>query len=201
MKIAAAPAINTVTNGVKNRSNISGIILWSLSSSRAANAATIITEMTPPRPGTNAAPKRFMSASAGCVINAASTPPSIGVPPKIFAALMPTNKFMPQKTALPATINSLINGSSASAGEIFTSKPTMPVIKPHAIKPGISGVKMLEIFLKNSLTGVALRARILSCKALASPILTSPTLTVFVASKIWLTALVTDVALPAPRMT
>ena len=43
-------------------------------------------------------------------------------------------------------------------------------MRPQAMKPGMSGMKMLAMRLKKSLTGVAFRARIRAWRATPSPI-------------------------------
>ena len=118
-KIVAAPATSTVKSGVRNKSNSSGTRRCSRFSSHAPSAAASTTEITPPRPGTSGVSENVTFASAGWLTIAANTPPKIGEPPKTCAALQPTKRFMPQKTALPNTESNLTNGAFAISGASF----------------------------------------------------------------------------------
>ena len=86
----------------------------------------------------------------------------MGEPPNSLAALMPTNKFRPQKAALPAIPKICIIGSAANKGFNFIQIFNSPVIKPQAIKAGIIGIKILDIFFSINFPGVAFFCRIVS---------------------------------------
>lgn len=126
-----------------------------LFSSQAANSDTRRTATTPPRPGAKAMPSAEIDARDGWLMTAASTPPSMGEPPKVFTALMPTNIFRPKKAALPATASICAIGDAAHDGSIFKATFSSPVMRPQAMKAGMMGTKMAEIFFKASLAGVA----------------------------------------------
>ena len=102
-------------------------------------------------------------------MTAASTPPSMGEPPKTLTALMPTNIFRPKKAALPATASICAIGDAAHDGSIFKATFSSPVMRPQAMKAGMMGTKMAEIFFKASLAGVAFFFRMASRSSFPSP--------------------------------
>ena len=58
----------------------------------------------------------------------------------------------------------------ANEGSTLLTTLRVPLMRPQAMKPGMSGMKMLAMRLKSSLMGVAFFARIFACRALPSPI-------------------------------
>ena len=169
-QMAAVPARRKVRSGTRKRLSVSGMRRRSRFSMRVARAATRRTEMMPPRPGTSGAPKRVMCARSGWASRAPRMPPRMGVPPNSSAVLRPTMMFMPQKTVELATARSWKRGEAVRALSYLPTTLRQPLMRPQAMKPGMSGMKMLAMRLKKSLTGVAFRARIRAWRALPSPI-------------------------------
>jgi len=125
--------------------------------------------MIPPLPGNSLLPNKVILLRPGWVTMAPITPPIIGIPPNSLAVLIPTNRFIPQNTALPAMASICTTAFLAKAGSILIIMFNNPVSKPQPIKPGTKGIKILAIFLRASLKGVAFLALMEACRALPSP--------------------------------
>ena len=74
---------------------------------------------------------------------------------------------MPQKTQLPATLASCRTGEPFSNGSSFIATLTQPLMRPQAMKAGMSGMKMLAMRRNSNFSGVAFLARMAawSCSA------------------------------------
>ena len=135
-------------------------------------------------------------------MKAARIPPIIGVPSNSLEADRPTKIFNPQKAVLPATEASWNQAVTARFGSTLAMPFKIPVNKPQAIKAGMRGVKMREIFRKPSLKGVAFFLRIRVCKS-SPPVIGEGDEAIVISSFfiISLRASVTLEALPGPRIT
>ena len=88
-------------------SKISGIFFRIIRSSFAPRAATIRTEITPPRPAVHSIPSTWTPVISAAFSTDASTAPRIGEPPNSLAALYPT------------IIGRIVNTEYAIADKIF----------------------------------------------------------------------------------